>query len=494
VIAARGGASLALLALWFWFYRPVYPYLGTIFTRQEFRTNQIVLLGVVALIAVQLRKGGFRPRLDLAPQLYLPALALILVGSGLFLVVERYLDINTLSASLFGLASYGLLGLWMNPQTWRQGLPAALLLIGALPFGEHMQTFVGYPVRILTARIVSDGLAALGVHSVGVDTILVFENGVSQVDLPCSGVKSLWTGGLFLLAATWVERRPINLRWLLIAAAFALFLLAANLARVAALITVGQVAGWRLFAEMLHVPLGVLGFAGACAAAVLLLRWAIPPRPEDETLELRDASALSRPAWLAPLLAGLVLVMSLFYAPRQDVALAQAPPTWELPAGMVAEEWPLSPAELEWLSQDGAVSASRWRFQWRQESGSLLVVASNTWRAHHRPERCFEVYGLSVDHSFSHLVAPDFPVRLLSLGGGGLHDRISAAYWLQSKGFATDDYASRIWADLEPQRQRWVLVTIVFDEAVDPRSADSQALYAALRQSLERGLEGGILP
>jgi exosortase O len=120
----------------------------------------------------------------------------------LYLVVERYLDINTLSACLFGLATYGLLGLWPEPRHWRQGLPAALLLIGALPFGEHMQTFVGFPMRILTAAIVRDGLAAAGVASVGLDTILVLENGVSQVDLPCSGVRSLWTGGLFLIAAT----------------------------------------------------------------------------------------------------------------------------------------------------------------------------------------------------------------------------------------------------------------------------------------------------
>ena len=99
------------------------------------------------------------------------------------------------------------------------------------------------------------------------------ENGVSQVDLPCSGVKSLWTGALFLIAATWIERRPLNLRWLGVAGIFGGLLLAANLARVAVLVLVGQVAGWPLAAEMIHVPLGVLGFVAACAAAVMLMRW-----------------------------------------------------------------------------------------------------------------------------------------------------------------------------------------------------------------------------
>ena len=108
----------------------------------------------------------------------------------------------------------------------------------------------------------------------GVDTILVFENGISQVDIPCSGVKSLWSGMMFLLAATWIRHKPINLRWLLVAGVFGVLLFAANLARVAALVVVGPVAGWPLLAEMLHLPLGVLGFAAACAAAVALLdRW-----------------------------------------------------------------------------------------------------------------------------------------------------------------------------------------------------------------------------
>jgi exosortase O len=184
-------------------------------------------------------------------------LGLALSGSILYLICERFLDVNTLSATLFGLASYGLLGLWLWPLSWRQGLPAALLLIGALPFGEHMQTFVGYPLRIFTAALVRDGLAAAGVTSIGIDTILVFENGVSQVDLPCSGVKSLWTGMLFLLAATWLERRPLNLRWLLLALGFAVLLIIANLMRVGILAAVGPVAGWPLLAEMLHVPLSV---------------------------------------------------------------------------------------------------------------------------------------------------------------------------------------------------------------------------------------------
>ena len=480
-------ANGAIIGLWLWLYRPVFDYLAIIFSQEDFRTNQLVLAGVVGLIIFQMRRGFIRPRLEAGPHFYPPALILVLGGSILYLLVERYLDVNTISASLFGLASYGLLGLWLDPRRWRQGLPAALLLIGALPFGEHMQTFVGYPLRILTAAIVRDGLAAAGVASVGIDTILILENGVSQVDLPCSGVKSLWTGTLFLLAATWIERRPLNLRWLGVAAVFGGLLLVANLARVAVLVLVGQVAGWPLAAEMIHVPLGVLGFVAACAAAVMLLRWQLPvtvPLPEQ-------GEPLRRPAWLSPVLLVALLAFGLIYVPRPQTGLARPPQSWPFPPTLAVEPRPLTPDEIDWLTRDGAESAERFDFQWRGLSGSMILISSRTWRAHHRPERCFEVYGLSLDDSRTHLVSPDFPLRFVSLGDGHHRSLLSASYWFQSAGRTTDDYASRIWADLAPERQRWMLVSILFDGVYDPHAADVHALYAELHNVVARGLEGG---
>jgi len=489
------GANALILGLWLWLYRAVFDYLSIIFSRDDFRTNQVLLVGVIALIAWQTYRRGAAFAFDARPQLFAPALALALGGSALYLLAERFLDVNTLSASLFGLASYGLLGLWMRPRRWREGLPAALLLIGTLPFGAHLQTFVGYPMRILTATIVGDGLAAAGATSVGVDTILVLENGVSHIDLPCSGVKSLWTGMLFLVAATWIERRRINMRWLLIALLLALLLFVVNLVRVAIMVVVGQVMGWTLLAEMLHVPLGMLGFGAVCAAAVGLssLQPSIADAPEEE-----QSSAHERPIWLAPALAAVILAMGLIYAPRPQVGLAQAPDSsarWDFPADLITEPEPLRPDEIEWLTRDGAASAERMRFAWRGSdgtvSGSLMLITSATWRAQHRPERCFEVYGLSLNASrvyLVELVEPDFPVRFVSLGDEAGRELASASYWFQSAQRTTADYGTRIWADLLPQRDRWVLVTILFDDVRDPRDADLHALYAALHEAVARRL------
>jgi exosortase O len=487
-------ANIALLVGWLWLYRAVFPYLRVIFTAQEFRTNQIILAGVLVLILHQIRKRELRPRLNALPQLYSAALVMALGSSVLYLLVERYLDINTFSASLFGLASYGLLGLWMQPRDWRRGLPAALLLVGALPFGEHLQTFVGYPLRVLTARIVQEGLGTIGVHSIGADTVLVFESGFSKIDLPCSGIKSLWTGGLFLLAATWLEKRPVNFRWLFIALGMAFLLLAANLGRVAALVLVGQVAGWGELAAMLHVPLGVSGFCGACAAALLALRWVGEPQNHGNPGPLAADASLARPVWLAPGLGAIVAAMALLYTPRPQPTHVQAPLDWRFPTNLAVTSWPLTARELRWLEIGGAEAAYRWRFDWRSLSGSMLFVTSTDWRAQHRPERCFEVYGLSTNRSETLLAAADFPIRYLSLENDQLPNSLSAAYWLQSTQRTTDDYATRIWADLAPQKLRWVLVTILFDQAIDPQADETQALFTAVRSTVLTTLKGGQSP
>jgi exosortase O len=489
------GANAVLLGLWLWFFRPVYPYLRIIFTHHDFRTNQIVLLAALALVARQASRRQFTLVLTQLPQFYLPGLGLALTAAGTFLAAERWLDINTLSATLFGLATYGFLGLWMPPGRWRQGLPAALLLVGALPFGEHMETFIGFPLRLITARTVSQGLAALGVPNVSVDTILVFENGLSQVDSPCSGVKSLWTGGLFFLAATWIERRQVNARWLVSGVVFAGLLAAANLARVGILVLVGQVAGLRLLAEMLHVPLGVIGFTTACVAALGLLRW-------SGSLPLENTPAPgalpARPRWLAVALSGLLLLLALAYTPAPHMAAAAVPFSidldWQLPSELQAERWPLEQAELDWLSGNGSlqVTAARWRFDWREQTGSFLLVASSNWRAQHRPERCFTVYGLEVQSERLHLSSAGFPLRWLSLELPGRDDSIySAAYWLQSEDRITDDYSVRIWDDLTPEAQPWVLVTVLFDQPVDAREPGVQDLFFELSHFIQQGLTGG---
>jgi exosortase O len=176
--------------------------------------------------------------------------------------------------------------------------------------------------------------------------------------------------------------------------------------------------------------------------------------------------------------------MALVYTPRPQTGLTESLPDWSFPAELETEPMPLRPDEIAWLIRGGAESAERRRFEWRGITGSMLFIASRTWRAQHRPERCFEVFGLSPNDSHTVLVTPDFPVRFVSLGNRNGRGLLSATYWFQSVGRITDDYGARMWADLSPERNRWILVTLVFDRVYDPGTMDIQALEMVVRDAV----------
>jgi hypothetical protein len=202
---------------------------------------------------------------------------------------------------------------------------------------------------------------------------------------------------------------------------------------------------------------------------------------------------LPRPAWLAPLLAGVLLATSLLYTPRPAAAAPALAAPWSFQTGLETEPWPLSQGELDWLGSTGALSGDRWRFSWGDVTGTMLFVRGNSWRAQHRPERCFEVYGLAVENSRTYLAASDFPLQLLVLGNGSGRELNSAAYWFQSRNQITSDYGARIWSDLAPDRESWVLVTVLLDDVYSPDEGALTGLYQAIRESVAHSLGEGAL-
>jgi exosortase O len=252
---------------------------------------------------------------------------------------------------------------------------------------------------------------------------------------------------------------------------------------------------------MVHLPLGVLGFIGSCAAALVLIR-RLPEWPPAGTIpeSAGENYLTARPAWLSPLLTIILLSMALAYKSNTVKAEdnLEPAPLWNFDSNFQTQPAPLSAQEEEWIHQAGAQTADRYTFQWiesgqAQSSGVVMLLTSQTWRGQHRPERCFEVFGFTIQESATILAGPDFSLRGLSLTGPDNPEPVSAVYWLQSAEMTTGDFGQRIWADLQPRRERWVLVTILFDRQVDLHSPDLIQLLDTLRESVGRSLvEGGV--
>lgn len=467
-------AHAALVAAWLFLHAPGLAWIGRHFARSPLHA------GIVLVAAALLLRGAglsaFRGALERRPPR--AAVALLAASALAFTLCERRLGTSTLSALLLGLGAYGLVGLHLDAERFRRALPGALLLVVLLPFGEQVDTYLGFAARALTARVVASLLAALGHPAMPVETLLVLENGVAHVDVPCSGARSLWTGLLFFLAATAVLGRAPGPRWLLAGLAHLALLLVENLVRVAALTLLAVALRVPRAAEIVHAPIGILGFALACATTLALLRRFVPaPVPAPIPAPPPDRHPL------APALAAALLLLALVRTPA--AAHAASPPSFHLDLGptIAADPLPLTVAEEDLFRRWGGAADKR-AFRAGAHRGSLLAVKSRSFRAHHPPEICLASSGVSIAGLHAVPLGGGDDVRVAAADGG----RRTAIYWFQSPTRVTADLAARIWSEASFGERRWVQVSIIVDAPLSLPSPEGLALVATVRAAVARAL------
>lgn len=452
-----------------------------------------VLIGAVSILLVglvlwQRRYLGWSavPRLTLLP-------VSLMLGSAISAIaLSWWIHLDQIPVVLFTLGSYGLLGLFLAPVVWRRGLPMAALVALTLPFGMQFSTGLGFPVRVLTAQIVADLLSPWHLGALSSHDVIVLENGMAQVDLPCSGLKSLWTGTLFLLAATWLEGRRLGWRWLLLCGCNLALLISMNVGRVLALVLLTHGLQLPVLAQLLHIPLGVTGFVIASSVTWGLLR--LIPQLDTAVPAPFRGTPLPTPDRLAPWpIQGLLvlILVGLLWIPQPPSLAAASPQLGQLPAIPDLQTQPLrlSATEQAFFADYPGTTAQKQQFQFHDLTGSFLLVASHDWQAHHAPELCFLGNGLRIDHTERLQVTPQFPSRWLALEQG----HHTAIYWFQSPQLTTDNVLRRIWQDVAHRDRTWVMASLLFDNPQSSASPVVQALITDLHTAVDRSFQGASL-
>lgn len=424
----------------------------------------------------------YRRSIELAPGLYSAPL-LLLFGCGVATIsTQWFVSLAQLPVGLFLLGSYGLVGLWLAPAVWRQGLPVAVAIACLLPFGVQFSTGVGTPARIFTAQIVEWILHSWGISAISAGDVIVLETGVAYVDLPCSGLKSMWTGTLFLLAATWLEGRQIGLRWMGVGVVNLGLLAIANTARVLILTLLTHVFHQSAWGEILHVPLGLIGFVVASLLTWVLLRW-VPKTGSSAGAAVLAKTPLWGLNWRSLLgVAGLVLTLAMIPVPQIDRSIAVDLSKLEWVAPMQTQPVALNRPEQKFFANYPGVTTRKQQFQYGDLTGTSVLVSSPTWQAHHSPEVCLASIGYKIAPEIQQLVTPDVTARWLSLDGG----KKSAVYWFQSAHTTTDNFNSRFWDEVFRRESRWTMVSVVFDRSNLPTSAAVQGFVQQTHDRIDK--------
>jgi len=475
---AAGNA--ALVGAWLVLARHTLAWLARCLADPGARTNGILLLVAALVLVVQawpaLRLRALvyaEPRARWLPLVLFALCALVLA------IEARLWSSNLLAAVAFAAGTHAFLGLYLPRARWRRGWLAVLAVVALLPFGPHLDAFLGFPTRIATAHLVQKVLGAFGVWVQSAEAVVILENGVASIDLPCSGVKGLWVGSVFFLALTWLERRAPGWRWLAAGLAFLTSLVAANFLRVLLLVVIGTVCKQPALADLVHLPLGVFGFVVACGLAVLMVRWL----PEQGPASV-SATATARPLGLGVLpLITAVLVLATIGArgATRPRAVGLVEPRW--PAAWRMTALPLDGKEARLFKHHGARQAGKWRFQVGGSAGTLLVVVADSFRAHHAPEVCLAGAGHAIDGVRREQLDPGRPLRLIDID----RHSASAATWFQSVRTTTDSLMRRTLAELLDGERRWALVSVLFDGPTvldGPTRALLDELHATVGASL----------
>lgn len=442
----------------------------------------LILLGL--LVTVLLVQGvRYRQQLEISATLRIQQLPLLLMlGSAVSAIALQWLvDIAQITVILFALGTYGLCGLFLQPAMWRKGLPAAILIGFILPFCAQFGTGLGFPIRVLTARVVEQMLSAWHITAVSSYDIIVLENGIAHVDLPCSGLRSLWTGTLFLLAATWLENRQIGTRWFLVFGASLFLQVLSNIVRVLILVIVTQLQQ-PTFAQILHIPLGLLGFICACGLTWIMLQ-SVPKHKLQQSQPKKELKTQNLKAQflLLSVVIALALIPQLRHPQQEPLSIAAL----QWPSGLISKRLELTETEQRFFDNASATSEKR-RFISGELSGSILLVSSNSWGGYHAPELCFVGSGLKVDRTERQWLTPNIKARWLSLQDG----KLSATYWFQSPKQTTDDFLSRLWSQVTRQQKTWVMISVLFDSSKRPDSPEVHAFAATIHNFINHSLNG----
>lgn len=487
LILALGTLTLLLAdtARWLW----QVPFAG-----QERRLNLLLLLlfaGLFArrLAALRSTQGNLlrwpqplRSRTGrLAPAVLMGALLA-------HALTRRAIGESTPTAALALLGTYGGLGLFLSPAAFRAGWTGLLLLLASLPFAALAEGYAGLLARIFTADMVQQILSALRIAALPVSSILILDRGIAHIDIPCSGLRGLWSGALAYLLLTWLDRRRLGVPWLLGLALMQALLVVANITRVFSLVVLTHVAMLHQLADRLHVPLGLFGFALCVAFAFVYLRTCVPHRDPAATASTHadpdPAAPVALPtaktaAWLLPTLA--IFFLGLWAAQRRAATDDHKPTpasNW-LPAHVQPVPQPLTESERTIYERFGAHAE-----KYRVRGGSLIVVHAPTltaFRAHHPPEVCLLAEGLQIVQAAPVSVGPQALARRLLLQereASGFAAEAPARqlahrtgiYWFQSAESTTPDILLRIVRQLGSRRP-WVLVTLLSDERPSTLSA-----------------------
>ncbi len=408
-------------------------------------------------------------------------LAFIFTAS-LFLFVSYYIRINLFTTAIGLIGFYLLLSFTIPKAVWKNGLIPFALLLMCLPFGRQLDTYIGFPLRMLSVDFVASQMTWFGFNLNSRDTILIIENKASQVDIDCSGIKGLWVGLIFFIAYTWINKIKLNLKWLGLLIILIISILFFNIIRVSTLVMLNSIQGLEKGVQYFHYSIAAFGIVLSCLLVhFLAIFFKLINSNQTEILKQEVAHKENNTKYLVLLN---VVILTLLIIPQKPnyKVISKAIPYLKSDENFSIKTINFNSGEKAVFEKDGS-AAQKFEFKYKEIIGEAIIVIGNDWRAQHKPELCFEAAGNNLQSVQTLLVNKSFPVKFIQF-----NQQESVVYsWFQSPQIITDDYSYRNWLELSGKESNWLLMNVVIHNNSNKQQVQEllQFLNTTINQSFK---------
>jgi exosortase len=485
-----------------------------IWLRPHYQFFPLVVAGALVLLFARTRRLG-----PLVPGAAMPVLVFF-AAAGSVLLVALLLHSSWLAAvaAILSVAA-ALVAVGGGRLLWA-GTPALILLCVAIPPPFELDRSLILALQGLTARCGSRVLDLLGVYHVLAGHIV--ETGGRQffVEEACSGINSLFSvvgGTLFLVFL--FRRHPAHAVVLLLAAV--VWVLVANVLRVAGVVYLATAQGIDLTAGWRHEAVGYALFAVALLLVFstdrLLLFLTAPPKgtavsdPETEAGPTRWAAPLPRLAW--PVAAGFATLFVGYVAlygigdVRAGHEKSATPAVGDLPATILPEHvgsWERSDCDTITRNPGSEFGETSRVWVYRHSSRRATVSLDAAFPTWHDLTRCYTSQGWEIDEETVHgapdqfsevrFTKPAYRSGYLLFAEFDAHGTTLAARYggPRLSLYRHDSALRRLWGEGPSDPPGPILQAQLFVETQMPLDtegmAEVRALFARVTDDLRRGV------
>ncbi len=398
----------------------------------------------------------------------------------LFPFVNYYVRINLFTTAIGLIGFYLLLSFTIPKAVWKNGLIPFALLLMCLPFGRQLDTYIGFPLRMLSVDFVASQMTWFGFNLNSRDTILIIENKASQVDIDCSGIKGLWVGLIFFIAYTWINKIKLNLKWLGLLLILIISILFFNIIRVSTLVMLNSIQGLEKGVQYFHYSIAAFGIVLSCLLVHFLAIYFKLNNSNQTEILTQEVEFKEHNTKYLVVLNVLILILLTFPQKPEYKTIKKAIPYLKSNENFSIKTKSFNNGEKAVFEKDGS-AAQKFELKYKEIIGEAIIVIGNDWRAQHKPELCFEAAGNNLQSVQTLLVNKSFPVKFIQF-----NKQESVVYsWFQSPQIITDDYSYRNWLELSGKESNWVLMNIVIHNNSNKQQVQEllQFLNKAIHQS-----------